>query len=139
MTTRNEAREAIYQHFVDNWADRTPYFFGNEEVQDSDLAGVVRWARLTVRHTESEQETLGNKPNRRFKRQGRLFVQVFTSAEEGEKQLDVLVEAVEEIFEAITLRDCTIYFLAATSREDGQDGKWYRMTVSVPFWYEQRK
>ena len=67
MTDITEAYEAIYGQFITAWADRTPYTFANEKFKIGDVSA---WARLSIRHEESGQETLGPPGNRKFARPG---------------------------------------------------------------------
>lgn len=136
MTTRVEATEAIYQEFVDGWGSEA-FTFDDEKFDPPDAAF---WARLTVRHSDSRQDTLGKTGNRRFTRLGSVFVQVFTLANEGGRAAsDVLAETVRGIFEGVSLAGTTVRFTSVSISEIGPDGKWYGQVVEAAFEYDEIK
>lgn len=136
--TINEAREAIYQKFVDNVPAGigTNFTFSNEKFTPPTDAP---WARLTVVHEQSGDPTLGppggNK--RKFLRRGRVLVQVYDSADTGTRALDLLADQIRDIFEGTQLSG--IDFISADVRESGQDGEWMQYIVDAPFQYQQTK
>ena len=135
MTTRNEAREAIYQAFIDDWGTTTPYWFDNEV---ADTEEVAEWCRLTVRHSLASQETLGINGNRKFDRAGRVIIQIFVKLGAATTRLDELSTKVIEIFEGKTIGG--ILFTAVTVREIGEDNqKWFNVNVEAPFNYTEIK
>lgn len=139
MTTIAEAREAIYLRFVTEWADRTPYTFENENYlpNRSDDA----WVRLTVRHEDGGQETLGPVGSRKFSRVGRVLVQVFANPDEGLGRTDGLLQALREAFEGVTLVGTTVRFAGVTVREVGQpdDEHWFMSIMDAPFEYDETR
>lgn len=137
MTTLSEAREAIYLAFQTAW---TPtgfeLTFDNEKFNSPDDAP---WARLSVRHTASAQETLGAVGNRKFSRLGSAFVQVYTRVDQGTSQNDTLATTAREAFEGLTLAGTTLRFLDVIVRETGPDGKWYQTIVEATFEYDETR
>lgn len=140
MTTIAQAREAMYQAFVDVWDPvggplKSAYTFDNEQFDPPTDAS---WVRMTVRHNDSDQNTLGRKGNRKFGRPGSVLIQVFTPTDTG-RSVDALADDARDIFEGNALAGTTVRFYGATVREAGKDGKWDLTIVEAPFDYEQTK
>lgn len=134
--TLNEAREAIYQRFVDNLPAGLGgrYSFENEKY---DPAADLPWARLTVAHEDGTQDSFGATGNRKFLRRGRVLVQVFGPVDAGIRTLDLLSDEVRDIFEGVTFSG--LYFVGVDVRESGQDGEWFQLVVDAPFDYWEIK
>lgn len=138
MTTMNAAVEAMYLTWDTGWASRTPYHFDNEE-PGFDTKTADAWARVTVRHNDGGQETLGRSGNRRFARRGSLFVQVFVKTNIGTDTLHGHAAAARDIFEGTRIAGTTVRFLDVIARETGPSGKWYQATVEAAFEYDEIK
>ena len=135
MTTLSEAKEAIYLAFETAWTPTGVAFtFDNEEFDPPES---VAWARLSVRHTASSQETLGKVGNRKFARLGSVFVQVFTPIDQGTAQADSLATTARETFEGVSLVGTTVRFQDVVVRETGPEGKWYQTLVEANFEYDE--
>ncbi len=140
-TTQKEAREAIYQVFVDAWtasgaaSDGLPYTFDNEDFKQPKTP----WARFSVRHTASTQETLGKVGNRRFARFGSAFTQIYTDTDSGTSDVDDLVQVVREAFEGVRLVGTTVRFMDVIVRETGVDGKWFQTVIEAEFQYDETR
>ena len=130
-----EAREAIYQRWVDNLpGGLTNYTFGNEKyTPPNDTV----WARLTVNHEAGEQDSLGKAGDRKFLRRGRVLIQIFDAVDNGIRSLDVIADAARDIFEGT--RFSGLYFINADIRETGPDGEWFQILVDAPFDYQETK
>jgi hypothetical protein len=135
MTTENEARDAIYDRWRDQWGSTTPYALGDEAYKPSET--VPAWARVTVRHEDRRQTSLGGVGNRRFRTDGRIFVQVFVNRDRGDKTLDAFLTQAREVFEAQILGG--VWVTSARARELGVDGKWQQGQVEAAFNYEEVK
>lgn len=133
MTTESEAREAVYQRFVDNWGALTAYTFENEEF----TAPSTTWVRLAFRNTNSQQDTMGETGNRKFLRSASIFLQIFFLTNTGTATVDTLVRAFRSIFEGT--RFSGIVVNNAVSREIGPDGKFYQAVVEAFCEYEEVK
>ena len=136
MTTLNQAREAIYAAFVAKW-DVGPvsgYTFDNEKY---DPPEGEPWVRLSVRHSDARQETLGSVGNRRFARRGTAFVQVFVPQDTGTQKADDLTRQAMSIFEGVSLAGTTVRFLNVIPRETGVDGSWFGTLVRAEFEYDE--
>ncbi len=133
MTTINEAREAIYDRFVTAWGSTTPLTFDSENFAAPDEP----WARLTVRNSGSTQRTLGSPGNRRFRRVGSVFIQLFDLVDEGLANLDSLSRDARGVFEGVSFDG--LDFTNVVIRESGADGKWFQFVVEAFFDYEETK
>lgn len=156
-TTINDAREALYAHFVANWnqlvigllaawglqilADSgnppVPFALGDETMDPPNGP----WVRLTVRHGTSFQETLGTPGNRKFTRSGRVFVQGFMVPGGDERELDLVMESARDLFEGRTVQPHDIRFNAVEVSELGviEGGRWQAALAEAPFDYTTRK
>lgn len=136
MTTLNEAKEAIYLRFTDNFtgvtADRIA--FDNEEFNTPDSGA---WVRLVIRGLGRIQETLGKVGNRRFRTAAMVLVQVYTEVDTGVQQSDTLAKEAADIFEGVSFSG--LDFQSAVIRETGPDGKWYQSVVESEFDYQEIK
>lgn len=132
--TMNEAREAIYQRWVTQWAGATPITFANEEfVPPTDAP----WARLSVIHEDGILDSFGVAGARKFLRQGRVLIQLFDSVNQGLRSLDLLTATARDIFEGTQFSG--LYFRSVDVRESGQDGEWLQFVVDAPFQYQETK
>lgn len=135
MTTLNEAREAVYDHFVTQWGTRTPYQLEGHVFSEPDPP--VEWARLSVRNLAGGQETLGPVGGREYLRQARAVLQVFTPADTGFTGSDGHAHFFRSIFEGVP--HATLDFLDGRTREGPSDGKYSQQIAEVDFTYYERK
>lgn len=136
MTTLTEARTAIYTRWIANWLEAdAKYHFDNEEfIKPTNLP----WLRVSVRHRDSNQDTLGRKPNRKYKRDGSILINIFTVPGKGTKVSDSLVQSARTIFEGETFSGVTVDDVS--NREIGlTDDKWYMVVVEAFFSYYETK
>lgn len=135
MTTLNEAREAIYQRFNDNFTGLplSETTFDNEDFTPPDGP----WVRLTVRQAGGGQETLGAKGNRSYRRIAGTFAQVHTLADQGTAEADGIAQEILAIFEGESFSD--LDFNDGVIREIGSDGRFYQEVVEINFDYDERK
>jgi hypothetical protein len=136
--TTAEAREAIYQHWKTQWDTLRPgalYYFENENVAPEPT---TTWARVTVRHTDSAQHTLGVAGARQFRREAAIWVQLFVPLDQGMAALDALVSDVRTVFEGVNVDDIDPAG-AARVQEVGPDGKWYEVVVVAPVTYYETR
>lgn len=135
-TTLSEAREAIYNQFIDGWGSLTPITRDNLDFNPS---GLDEWVRLSVRHTASAQETLNSPGLRRFARFGSVFVQIYTEGNKGTSRTDDLAEAARNLFEGLSLSGTTVRFLDVVFRETGAEEEWFQSIVEATFEYDETK
>lgn len=136
MTTLNEAREAIYSRFVDNYTGvaSSRITFDNEEFEAPTTGN---WVRLMIVSTSRTQTTLGRSGNRRFLSTGIVLVQVYTRVNTGLQDSDSLTREVAELFEGVSFSG--VDFNSAFSREIGPQGPWYMAVVEAEFSFEEIK
>ena len=136
--TQNQAREAVYERWRAGWAASAyasvPYAFDNDLLQpEPDQAHV----RLVMRHSASEQYSLGRVGNRRVQRQGMVLIEIYAPGP-GTQYADRLSTAARDIFEMIQNAE-EIEYLAAAIREEGFDGLYYKVALDVPVQYLEVK
>lgn len=134
MTLLSEAREAIYQEFVDQWGGTTTFTFDNEAFNPPEGSS---WVRLAVRSTVSSQETFGSIGNRKMKREGIVMVQVFTPLNQGVAGADTLVDLVRTFFEHRTVAG--VWFKNCNVLEIGPEKDWYQVNVDSTFEFTEVK
>lgn len=139
-----QARDAIEKRWLAAWGDTTAYTFDNEKLlppavvaANAASADIDSWVRLVVRHIISNQETIGAEGNRKFERQGKIVIQVFTPVDKGTADADTLVIAAGAVFEGTRFEGLVCY--AATPIEIGVAERWYQTNVEVPFTYYDTK
>ncbi|MCH9665878.1 MAG: DUF4128 domain-containing protein [Gammaproteobacteria bacterium] len=135
MTDLVSARREIYIGFRTLWGSTTPMAYDNETF-DGQINGEP-WIRLSVRHTVSAQDSLGSVGNRRYQREGNVFVQIFTASDSGTKRADELAQQARSILEGT--RISTIRFNDVQITEIPSDGLWYNIVVEAAFRYDERK
>jgi hypothetical protein len=139
MTTRNEAREALYLQFQTVWTPTGyPFVFDNESFTPPDTP----WARFSVRYAGAPQDTIGSAGNRRFLRTGSAFTQIFVPTQQGAistgtKPFDTLSKVVTDGFEGATLSGVNLWFVEVAVRESGPDGKFFSGLVEATFRHEE--
>ena len=138
MATPNEAAGRIYQDFATGWGATSPFTFDNENPKGFPPANAP-WARVSVRHGPTNQESLGGVGRRKFERTGSVFVQCFAPLDGGRVAADTLAQVARTIFEGKTLTPENLHFTAVEIREIGPDEAWYQINVEAPFTYTETK
>jgi len=136
MVTLADARETIYQKWVDDWGATSSFTFDNEKY---DNPASAPWVRVVVRHRGSTLECIGGSGNNTYQRTGVVFIQVFTPIDQGVAQADSLSQTARAIFEGITLSSNAIRFNNVVVRELGPDNSWYQINLECEFQYDERK
>lgn len=131
--TNEAATEAITAYFTTAWGTTTPLTRENEAFKPP--VDAAAWARLSIRHGDQSQRSLGPVAARRFDRRGFIFVQLFTATDKGRGAADRLVTAVRAILEATRFGGVVTF--ESSVRELGTDGRWFQMNVETGFRYEQ--
>lgn len=136
MTTLNEATEAVYQRFASDFTGTTNVVFRNEE-PGFDTDQVTEWVRLSVGTLSRAQETLGAAGNRKYRPGASVIVQVYTRANTGVKQGEVLAEEAMNVFEGASFGG--LDFNNGIVRNGSVEGKWQQHVAEVEFDYEEIK
>lgn len=137
MSVWREVQETLYQRWVDAWATRTPYVFGDEGFDPP----AAQWARFSVVEQPTTQETLGNRGNRKFTRAGLIFAQLFEPPGNGVGGMSDLAEAARDVFEGCGFAPHNIQFNAVDigAASEQEAGRWWGCLVQGAFTYEQTK
>lgn len=132
MVTVVEAREAIYQRFVDNYS-ATQFVFEGEQFPDTPN----EWVRLSVRHNARVQSTMGGTGNRRFRASGLIVVQIYTQPNQGLRRGDGLGQSILGIYEGVGFSgiDCTTGLVRESIPED----EYTVHIASIAFDYDEIK
>ena len=142
-STIAEVRKAIYQRFISEWGNLTPYCFDNEVMDNTsaDAPPNFAWVRLSVRHLNAGQRTLGQGGNRKFGRDCAVFLQIFIPPDTGVAQSDVYLQAGQALFEGRTLPGTSVMFQDVIPREMGiqKDGRSWGSTITAHFTYDEIK
>jgi len=135
--TVGEATESIYKLIADNWnpADGDLVFDNESYKQDN-----KPFVRAVVRHFLSDQETLGPIGQKRsWERRGNLFVQIFTLANTGRGNSDVIASKLKTALEGSRIPGTGVVLFAGLTQEIGNDGPFFQMNYVVPFVYYERR
>lgn len=137
--TEAQAIRLISNTFRDAWpaaSGNLPLALDNEAMPSADS-----YATLSVKHTTSQQMTMGPVGSRRFRRDGHIYVKLWGPVDAGRAGLSALVGAVRIILEAVSLvvGSDALTTQAAYTRELGADGKWWMCVVQIPFWYVEQR
>ncbi|MEM6902250.1 MAG: phage tail terminator-like protein [Pseudomonadota bacterium] len=132
------ARNAIHGALSTGWS-ATPLasiHFDNVSFEPPD----GDWLRITVEGNTARQVSLGPTGQRRMRRSGLIFIQVFTGAGKGPRDNDDILQAAATALEAqqIAGNGVTVHTQAATAPQGGsvEDGYWQRR-ITIPFYYDQ--
>ena len=139
MTSLSQAREAVYQHWVDNVPSGLDAWTFENELGFREPDQDKTWARLVVRTLPGGQETLGGTGNRKFRRQALVAVQVFTPLGSGLGAGDDLAQAVRELYEAKSISGLDFTNGTISEITPGQDEKTFQHNIVVSFSYEEIK
>lgn len=135
MATINEARQLIYDKFILDWNDETPFDLDNEDFNEPED---TPWVRTVVRNRLSNQDSLGPVGVRKFLRVGAVFTQIFVPIDTGVEEADRLAELIRVMFEGVRLTG-GLWFFATDVRELGPVDDYYQIVIESNFNYEQTK
>lgn len=110
----------------------TPLFYDGQESNRPDVPGL--FGRLHIRHFQGSRANLG--PSGRFRRPGRIYLQVFTPVGTGMKSLDQVSSALVEALEDAGAIG-NIWFRDIGAREVGNDGTYEQVNVECDFTYDR--
>lgn len=134
--TPDQAREIVYQRFRTQWLTTTPVTYEGEAERTLDQ-GTVAWVRVSMRHLDGGQDTLGPAGSRIFRRVARVSIQIFVPKGTGMQAGALLSQTARAIFEGTTLSGLS--FGNGQVREIGPDGKWYQHLVELALDYDELK
>ena len=129
------AATTMATYFNTSWT-ATPWRRDNE--QSALGEGTVSWVSVAILPGMRQQSTLGRASNRKFYRRDVFQVTIATPKDRGQQEAIDLSELVCDLFEAY--RNGGLYVADGVAvRRVGNDGRWYRVVVDVPFNYHELK
>ena len=137
--TLPEARERVYQRWVDNvpTALTDAWTFENEDFDEP--AEDTSWARVSVRDLGGGQNTLGPIGGRKFRRTAAVAIQVFTPRGSGMGTGDSLAHTVRGIFEGVSFSGLDFNNGVVSEIPPDDDDKFVQHNVVVSFDYDETK
>ena len=90
------------------------------------------WCRVSVQNNISNHKSFG--PNKRTRREGIIFVQVFCIENTNTLSLNQITDNVVEIFETKLLSG--VKFQSPNVNEVGVSDGWFQVNISVPFYFD---
>jgi len=130
--TPTEVRNAITSRFLIEYNTQFHIAVDNQIFEVPNPA--VKYARVVVKFNTGNQHTLGQKGNRKFVKQGLLFVQILTPINTGTNENDTLAQSTLELFDGETLGK--LWFYNGRIETERSDGVYYSQNVVVEFEFE---
>lgn len=148
--TLTEARDGLFEAFNDAWTALAPAqnggviphvdWQGDDDGSKRDTS--APWARVSILHGLSFQQTAGPVGGRIFQRNGSIIINIFTplSSGEGLTQAEALATIARNAFEGNTAGPggC-IWFRNVSVLEAGPDGAWFQVNINADFLYDELK
>jgi len=141
LTSHAAARDAIGTKLKTAWDAQTPPvpLMLYDDVKGDVPKDGISWARVQVRHNESNQVTLGEVAGRRFRRFGIVLVQIFTPFGDGLDAADAFAKVANDAFEGEETSPDEVIFRNVRVNEIGQSGDWFQTDVLADFEWDQVK
>jgi hypothetical protein len=134
--TMAQARDETSALFKAAW-DLTPYGVVWDDIGGEYPDDRSPWARFTMRHADGFQATLSNvSGQRRWRRTGTVFIQLFAPTNEGLATLDEMAMIARGAFQGKATAG-GVWFRNGRVREIGVDGKWQQANVLIDFEYDE--
>jgi hypothetical protein len=109
-------------------------------IDGADGVVITPYARITVRSNRRRQVTLGNQGSRKFEGNGVIFIEIFTPTGDGLVTTRALAKLVSDAYETPNISSYHTWYTGDVQvRENGSEGLWSRITVTVEWTYEERK
>lgn len=135
MTTVNEFRDLIYSTFQTGWGNLSPFTLDNETWSPPDG---IPWVRLVVRNGTRRQKTLGRVGNRKFEREARVILSIFTLPNTGQTLADSFQKVFHDLFEGADL-GTNVLAGETDYRERGTAEGWAMAEASADFTYDETR
>lgn len=137
----DEAEKVITKYWLAQFAIEAPGIptvFDNDADDESPV-----YMRFSVVPMPSMQQTLGGETVR-VQRFGRVSIKINVPSDNGTKTANQYVNKVNKILERAqlagsSLDDYVKFGIADPSRPNGDDGEYFTMLVTVPFWFWELK
>lgn len=128
------ANKTIITTWATGWAASAaaavPFVLDNEVDSETDTG----WVRVVTRERSARQETIGRN-RRNVRRDGTIYIQCFSPVAGGAAAGLELARIARSIIEGVTVDG--VRMLVGSVRPADNDGKWWNVTVEVPFWYRE--
>jgi hypothetical protein len=148
MPTASRARRDIYTLLKAAWdagaatTGKTLLYDNIDGAPPKTHAGAKKdadvWGACSIRHNISSQNTLRGDQGVRIEKTGILIVRTFVAGGEGLSTSDAVVKIVSDAFIGVRSPN-DVVFRAPTPDEQGNDGPWFQVNVTVPFEYDEIK
>ncbi|HET6417983.1 MAG TPA: phage tail terminator-like protein [Polyangiales bacterium] len=143
MTTQTEARDAVMDAIRDAWlADALTMGIAlqwdnvkADPLGEDDDGNPLPWARVSVRHIFSGQETIAGPGSRKHQTEGVVTVQVFTPSGDGHSLADQIVEVLKPALRNVAIGN--LWFYNVRVNELGTDGAWFVQNFLANFRYSE--
>ncbi len=143
MTTRAQARDAISGAINVAWlasgvTSAIALHWDDVKLdppgEDKD-GNAVAWARVTVVHFTSTQETLAGPGSRKHQTEGAVTVQIFTPVGDGRALADSIVAVLNPAIRNVAIGD--LWFFDVVTNEGPKDGPWATDNFVAGFRYTE--
>lgn len=135
IASRTDARDRILTPLKAVVDAQSLYAIYDDTSSEVPKDGTVTWVRISVKHANGSRSSLGRQDNKsKHTQSGFVFVEIYTSREDGLVDSDVLSAAFAESFRSPT--DGDIWFRDVSEVEMGEDGNWFRTDVIAEFEYD---
>ncbi len=138
--TEQQACEAIVEAWSTGWValhPDVPFTLDNEAFDAASAPDT--WARVTIVPSLRAQGSMGPVGSQRFESKGYIAVQLFTPSDAGASTARGLCDDVRKVLErkGFVVGSETVVTFAGSTKSPTTDGRWYQVTVTVPFLYWQ--
>lgn len=127
-----QKRKDIQKFFADNFTGVATDKIAWDNVSFDIPKQEEPWVRLSIQNNISDYVSTG--PNRRTRRKGLVFVQIFVPENSETLISSQLCDDVVDIFETKLLNG--VVFFSPNVREIGNSDGWYQVNISVDFYFD---
>jgi hypothetical protein len=129
--TPTEVRNEIMKRYLNEFTGQFSIAFDNKKFDKPDGE---KWVRLNIMFNSGSQDSLGKATNRKFIKQGLVFVQVFTPSNKGTNENDDLCNSSLNLLDGVRINDLWMY--NGRINTIGSDGEFYQQNAVVEFEFE---
>jgi hypothetical protein len=146
--TQQQIVDEILQRFANVWDDTGHTVIYPDRAltkEQTDLiAGtggveLAPWARLTLRTASRNQRTLGGPGGRIYTTDGILFVEIYTPTGDGHQQAYELATIVRDAYEIVNDSSYHVWYRSINISEQGSEGLWSRLNITVEWEAQELK
>jgi hypothetical protein len=135
--TPSEVRNEIFTRYLTEFSGQFSIALDNQPFVPPETGEGVKWVRISVIFNDGFQSSLGIVGNRKFEKQGNLFMQIFTPIGHATNDNDELVENSLNLFEGGRIGD--LWFNNGRVVTVGPDGEWYQQNAVLDIIYQTVK